>query len=156
MCLWPLPLGDLQKCCCCSVASVAKCCKYWLLGIKSVWDQSAAPLHRCNANCGHYVLYIINIPYGQSSAKLPVILSPRNLVIWSFSHLVTRSLGHLVTWSLGHSDITKSSFLFFNIATDRHIILGSTGLLLRQIYDDLNKTRYESREGNTLSRWYES
>ena len=35
----------------------------------------------------HYIMFIVyNIPYGQSSAKLPV----------------TRSLGHLVTWSLGH------------------------------------------------------
>ena len=29
-----------------------------------------------------------NIPYGQLSAKLPVILSPSHLIIWSFSHLV--------------------------------------------------------------------
>ena len=35
-----------------------------------------------------------NIPYGQSSAKLPVI--------WSFDHLVTRSLGYSVNLSLGH------------------------------------------------------
>ena len=46
---------------------------------------------------------IVNIPYGQSSAKLPVILTPGHLIIQSFGHLVTWSLGHLVTWSLGHS-----------------------------------------------------
>ena len=38
---------------------------------------------------------IKNIPYGQSSAKLPVILS--------LGHSVSLSLGHSVTWSLGHS-----------------------------------------------------
>ena len=54
-----------------------------------------------------YSSCIVNIPYGQSSAKLPVILSPSHLVIWSFSHSVTRSLGHSVTRSLGHS-VTQS------------------------------------------------
>ena len=49
-----------------------------------------------------------NIPYGQLSAKLPVILSLSHLtfghlIIQSFSHSVTLSLGHSVTWSLGHS-----------------------------------------------------
>ena len=38
----------------------------------------------------------MNIPYGQSSAKLPV----------------TRSLGHLVTWSLGHL-VTQSYDHYF-------------------------------------------
>ena len=61
-----------------------------------------------------------NIPYGygQSSAKLPVILSSCHPVIWSFDqslghsitwsygHSVTQSLGHLVTRSIGHS-VTK-------------------------------------------------
>ena len=37
------------------------------------------------------------MPYGQSSVKLPVILSPSHSVIWSLGHLVTQSLGHLVT-----------------------------------------------------------
>ena len=41
------------------------------------------------------IIIIINIPYGQSSAKLPVTRS--------LGHLVTWSLGHLVTWSLSHS-----------------------------------------------------
>ena len=35
-----------------------------------------------------------NIPYGQSSAKLPVT--------WSFGHMVIRSLSHSVTQSLSH------------------------------------------------------
>ena len=42
-----------------------------------------------------YLLNVINIPYGQSSAKLPV----------------TQSLGHSVTRLLGHS-------INFNIATN--------------------------------------
>ena len=57
-----------------------------------------------------------NIPYGQSSAKLPVILSPSYLIIQSFSHLVTLSLAHLVTWSLrslGHL-VTQSLGHYFH------------------------------------------
>ena len=71
---------------------------------------------------------ISNIPYGQSSAKLPVTWSLGHtrshtwtqghlvtrslgnsvtwslncLVNWSFGHTVTWSLGHFATWSLGH------------------------------------------------------
>ena len=43
-----------------------------------------------------------NIPYGQLSAKLPVILSLGHSVTWSLGHSVSRSLGHSVTRSLGH------------------------------------------------------
>ena len=41
----------------------------------------------------------INLIYKirSSSAKLPVILSPSHLVIWSFGHWVTYSLGYSVT-----------------------------------------------------------
>ena len=54
----------------------------------------------------------INIPYGQSSAKLP-----DHSVIWSFGHSVTRSLGHLVTRASLHP--------FFNIRVERtHNIRG--------------------------------
>ena len=42
------------------------------------------------------VFIIVNIPSGQSSAKLPAILSLSHLVT---SNSVTRSLGHLVPWS---------------------------------------------------------
>ena len=60
-----------------------------------------------------FVIYA-SIPYGQSSAKLPVILSPihlafGHLIIQSFSHSVAWSLGHLVTQSLGHSVTTSGS-----------------------------------------------
>ena len=48
-----------------------------------------------------------NIPYGQSSAKLPVTWSLGHLVTQSLCHLVTRSLSYLVTWSLSHS-VTRS------------------------------------------------
>ena len=51
--------------------------------------------------------YTQNIPYGQSSAKLPVTWSLGHSVTQSLGHLVTWSLGHLVTWSLGHS-VTRS------------------------------------------------
>ena len=53
------------------------------------------------------LITLINIPSGQSSAKLPVILSPSDPVTWSTGHSVTRSLGHSVTWSLGHP-VTRS------------------------------------------------
>ena len=43
------------------------------------------------------VIMMANIPYSQSSAKLPV-----DPVTRSLSHLVTWSLGHLVIWSLDH------------------------------------------------------
>ena len=64
--------------------------------------------------------FMKNIPSGQSSAKLPVILSLGHLVtrslghpvIWSLGHLVTWSLSHSVTWSLGHY------FSIFNVATN--------------------------------------
>ena len=59
------------------------------------------------------VWHKINIPSGQSSAKLPVTLSLGHSVIRSLGHSVTRSLSHLVTRSLGHS------VTIFNIATDK-------------------------------------
>ena len=69
-----------------------------------------------------------NIPYNQSSAKLPVILPPSHLIIqsfvhsvpWSLGHLVTRSLGHSVTQSLGHLVTRSLSHLvtIFNIDTN--------------------------------------
>ena len=45
---------------------------------------------------------ISNIPYGQSSAKLPVTwsLGHTRSHTWTQGHLVTRSLGNSVTWSL--------------------------------------------------------
>ena len=67
------------------------------------------------------------MPSGQSSAKLPVILSPSQLINLSLSHFVTRSLGHLVTWSLGHS-VNSYSYRQTNGRTTS----GSTGLLRRQ------------------------
>ena len=69
-----------------------------------------------------YFIYLINIPYGQSSAKLPVT--------WSLGHLVTWSLGHSVTWSLGHSVIWSSVSTL--LRTDGRTTLGSPGLLRRQ------------------------
>merc|ERR1712242_507701 len=47
-------------------------------------------------------LFVKNIPYSQSSAKLPATQSLSHSVTRSISHLVTRSLSHFVTWSLGH------------------------------------------------------
>ena len=44
-----------------------------------------------------------NIPYGQSSAKLPITWSLGYKVTWSLGYKVTWSLSHLVTWSLSHS-----------------------------------------------------
>ena len=69
----------------------------WLSEVLSNKDDSTS-------NNGKY----LNIPYGQSSAKLSVIwsfghLSLGHLVTWSLRHFVTRLLGHLVTQSLGHS-----------------------------------------------------
>ena len=66
--------------------------------------MTKALLKYCNTNS--------NIPYGQSSAKLPVTRSLGHLVTWSLGHLVTRSLGHLVTWSHGHL-VTQSYGHYF-------------------------------------------
>ena len=67
---------------------------------------------------------IKNIPYGQSSAKLPVIPSSSHLVIWLSGHLVICSSGYPVIRLSGHSGhpghlghhfikVTKSPFLCF-------------------------------------------
>ena len=49
----------------------------------------------------------VRIPYGQSSAKIPVIMSSGHLVIWpaiwSSGHLVIRSSSHPLTWSSSKS-----------------------------------------------------
>ena len=69
---------------------------------------------------GKVKITITNIPYGQSSAKLPVPQLHSHLVTRSLGHSVTLSLGHSITWSLGHS-ITWSlghSVTIFNIDTD--------------------------------------
>ena len=66
-----------------------------------------------------------NIPYGQSSAKLPVTQSLSqsatqslgHLVTWSLSHLVTQSLGSL--WSLSHL-VIRSLFSLLLTNTHRH------------------------------------
>ena len=51
--------------------------------------------------CGHDVKMLLNnIPYGQSSAKLPVTRSLGHFVTWSVGHSITRSFGHSVIWSL--------------------------------------------------------
>ena len=63
-----------------------------------------------------------NIPYGQSSAKLPDIQLFRHSVIQSFSHSVIQSSSHPV---IHHQ--------FFNLATNRQTISGVKGLLRRQI-----------------------
>ena len=54
------------------------------------------------SNIGHYIIVISNIPYGQSSAKLPVILSSCHPVILSSCHPVILSSGHPVILSSGH------------------------------------------------------
>ena len=57
--------------------------KFFPLGAESYSGKQATVFIDCER---------INIPYGQSSAKLPVIQS--------FGHSVIRSLGHSVTWSV--------------------------------------------------------
>ena len=97
----------------------------------------------------------VRIPYGQSSAKIPVIMSSGHLVIWpaiwSSGHLVIRSSSHPLTWSSSKSSshpviqssshtVIKSSghLVIFNITTNGwtngHTTLGLTGLLRRQKY----------------------
>merc|ERR1712155_443977 len=81
---------------------------------------------------------ILNIPSGQSSAKLPVTRL--------LGHSVTRLLGHSVTWSLSYSvtRVTRSlchlvtmsfchsvSTMLHN-TTNQHTTLGLTGMLCRQ------------------------
>ena len=92
-----------------------------------------------------------NIPYGQSSAKLPVTWSLDHLVTWSLGHSVTRSLGHYSDTTrtlLGHYSDTTRTLLdldhlvtIFNMVTngrtdertDGRTTLELTGLLRRQI-----------------------
>ena len=81
-------------------------------------------------------ILINNIPYVQSSAKLPVLMSSNHLVIrsscnhvirsscypviWMSGHLVIWSSGHLVIRSSGHQVIHSSSHLvIFNITMNR-------------------------------------
>ena len=63
--------------------------------------------------------YIMNIPYGQLSAKLPVILSLSHTVIQSSSHPVILSSCHPVIMSSCHHHITLLySTLLDNILTN--------------------------------------
>ena len=64
-----------------------------------------------------------NIPYGQSSAKLPVIMSTGQLVIWSSGYPVIQSSSHPVIRSSCHP-------IVFNITTNTP--LGLPGMLRRQ------------------------
>ena len=85
---------------------------------------------------------IINISYGQSSAKLPVTrllshsvtLSLCHSVTLSHGHLFTCSLIYLITWSLGHFVTRSLSHMVtqFNMLTDEHTTSGSPGLLRRE------------------------
>ena len=54
------------------------------------FELLSAVKNETTCNEMQYFIYYINIPYGQSSAKLPVTLL--------LGHLVIRSLGHLVIW----------------------------------------------------------
>ena len=65
----------------------------------------------CMKAKAYLLISLSNIPYGQSSAKLPVILSPSNLVIQSLGHSVIQSLGHSVIPSLDHSVIQSLGHL---------------------------------------------
>ena len=68
-------------------------------------------INECRTNEYSIIKLYKNIPYGQSSANLPLTRSLghsvaqllSHLVTWSLGRSVTQSLGHSVTWSLGHS-----------------------------------------------------
>ena len=77
------------------------------------------------------ILALINIPSGQSSAKLPVILSLGHSVTWSLGPLVTWSLGHSVTWSLCHS-VTLS--LCHSVTRSCHSVTWSHGHLVTRSF----------------------
>ena len=51
--------------------------------------------------------YLLNIPYDQSSAKLPVTQLLGHSVTWSIDHFVTWSLGHSTTQSLSQDFFGK-------------------------------------------------
>ena len=71
---------------------------------------------------------INSIPYGQSSAKIPVILSPSHLVIWSFSHLIIQSFDHSVIWSFDHLIIWSFSHLvIWSLESFGHAVIWSCG-----------------------------
>ena len=84
------------------------------------------------------VTMMINIPYGQSSAKLPVIRSSGQSFIQSFSHpviqssrhsvipsLVIPSSGHLIIWSSSHLVIW--SFGQPVLLSSGHLVIPSSG-----------------------------
>ena len=70
-----------------------------------------------------------NIPYGQSSAKLPVMMSTCHPVFWSTGHLVIRSSGHQVIRSPGHqvisSQIIRSSGHDVIMSSFHYVIMSS-------------------------------
>ena len=70
----------------------------------------------CKLSCK--ITYLLNIPPGQSSAKLPVTRSLGHSVTGSLGHSVTRSFGHLVTRLLGHHPIIYLSFFQHMRLTD--------------------------------------
>ena len=90
----------------------------WLSEVLSNKDDSTS-------NNGKY----LNIPYGQSSAKLSVILLFGHL---SLGHCVTRSLGHLLTWSLSHS-VTCSLGHYHSITHSLAYLVTFSHLVTRSI-----------------------
>ena len=64
------------------------------------WGTNMVGNQRTNQPCVFHIIptgqHITNIPYGQSSAKLPVT-QLGHLGTWSLGHLVIRSLSHMVT-----------------------------------------------------------
>ena len=78
-----------------------------------------------------------NIPYGQSSAKLPFIRSSGHLLIWSSirssSHVILSSCQQVILSSVSFCHPIIMSFQHYYRLTDKQTTFGSTGLLRRQI-----------------------
>ena len=70
-----------------------------------------------------------NIPYGQSSAKHPVIMSSRHLVIWSSIHQVIRSSCNYVIRSSCYHVILSSGCLVILLSS--HLVIWSGHLVIR-------------------------
>ena len=92
------------------------------------FELLSAVKNETTCNEMQYFIYYINIPYGQSSAKLPVIQSFGRLVIQSFGHSVMRSFGHAIILSFGHSIL--QSFGHAIILSFSHLVIKSLGQLL--------------------------
>ena len=100
----------------CTLSSLLFCTNYSQLRIALSFSSISQPRTQDAS--------ILNIPYSQSSAKLPVIRSSGHQVIRSSGHLVIWSSGHLVIWSSGHQ---------VNMSLDHAVIRSSSHQIIMSL-----------------------